>query len=342
MSTQQDQSQQAIVAQGAVDFESLSSEKLEAKIARFERLGAKLFGVANCFVSFGNLEARFEVGSKLLSSVAAAFCDSVPFQEGLKVVHDARDDALLANHKFVVGAPYVRFYAAYPLFDSSRNLIGNLIIVDYQVHAFDEQDALLLEDLAVLIEREMTLMNMYQTQLDLIKQNRNLKRDAMIDPTLGTWNKGAIIRSLLLEMDRCKKAEKPLSLVFATWDQNIAIRDKYGIAIADMLMLKVVSRIRSCIRPFDALGRYGNDIFLIVLPGASHLVVTAVAERIRLAILSHPETIADETHTLTISAGVVSTDSFPDADPEEMINLVEKALLSARSAGDNQVAKALP
>ena len=68
----------------------------------------------------------------------------------------------------------------------------------------------------------------------------------------------------------------------------------------------------------------------------------AVAERIRLAIMTHPEMIEDVETTITICAGVVSTDTYPDADPEMLISLAEKALLSARSAGNNTVVQAMP
>jgi diguanylate cyclase (GGDEF)-like protein len=320
----------AVTANASVDHHM--SESFEARIARFERMGMRLFGVAHCFVSFGNLAERFDANSKSMTALAAAFCDSVPFQSSAKIHHDVRRDTELATHKLVVGAPYVRFYASFPLLDSKHNVIGNVALVDFQVMEFDEQDALLLTDLALLVERELALAHLYQHQLDLIKQNRNLKRDSMIDPQLGTWNKSAIVRSLSIEMERCTKAAKPLSLVFVSWEQSAAIRAKYGSANADMLMLKMVSRIRSCIRPFDALGRFDNDVFLIVLPGASNLVLTAVIGRIKLAIVSHPETIDDSSLTLSIAVGHASTDVLENAEPESMMAEAEKSLFAARSA----------
>ena len=143
-------------------------------------------------------------------------------------------------------------------------------------------------------------------------------------------------------MDRCSKAEKPLSLLFASVDQIADIREAHGISTSDMILVKTVSRIRSCIRPFDALGRFGSDVFLMVLPGASNLVATAVAERIRLSILSHPEEIDQQSVALTISTGIISTDTFPSAEPEVLVTLAEKALLSAKNAGNNRVVQAVP
>ncbi|MDO8653029.1 MAG: diguanylate cyclase [Undibacterium sp.] len=342
MTTQLDRSNPTIVFQTNTGFEASMMEKYEVRARRLERLGVRLFGVANCLVSFGNLSSRFDRGEHSIIAFESRFCDSLPFPDDIVVVPDTKLDTELAVHPLVMGAPFIRFYAAYPVFDPAKNIVGSVSLIDYQPRDFDDECRQILADLVVMVEREMILNAMHQTQLELLKQNRNLKRDSLIDPILGTWNKGAIIRSLRIEMERCSKSEKPLSLLFVTLDQIELIHDAHGIAVSDMLLIKMVSRIRSCIRPFDALGRFGNDIFLMVLPGASHLVATAVAERIRLTIMSHPEVIEEKFVELTISAGVVSTDTYPDIEPEVLISYAEKALLSARSAGNNRVVQAMP
>lgn len=342
MNTHLERANPATVIQTSSGFEGSLAEKYEVRIGRIERLGIHLFQVANCLISFGNLASRFDRAENSVISQEAQFCDGQPFPDEIKVVADTRIDPELATHRAIVGEPYIRFYAVHPIMDTARNIVGSLSLIDYQPHDFDDQKRLLLADLAVMVERELLLSAMHQSQLELIKQNRNLKRESLIDPVLGTWNKAAIIRSLRIEMERCSKAEKPMSLLFACLDQIAAIRDEHGIAASDLVLLKTVSRIRSCIRPFDALGRFGSDIFLMVLPGASHLVATAVAERIRLAIMSHPDTIDEKTVELTISAGIISTDIFPDAEPETLVSHAEKALFSARSAGYNRVVQAVP
>jgi diguanylate cyclase (GGDEF)-like protein len=342
MTTYQDRSNPSTLFPVNAGFEGALSEKYEVRIGRIERLGVNLFNVANCLISFGHLSARFDRGENSVVGLEAQFCDSQPLPSEIKVVCDTNLDADLAVHKLVVGDPNIRFFATHPIMDSARNIVGSLNLIDYQARKFTDEHRLLLADLTVMVERELILSSMQKMQLELIKQNRNLKRESLIDPILGTWNKAAIIRSLRIEMDRCSKAEKPMSLLFASLDQIGAIRDSSGIAASDMVLVKIVSRIRSCIRPFDALGRFGSDIFLIVLPGASNLVATAVAERIRLSIMTHPDIVDDKTVDLTISAGIISTDIFPDTEPELLITLAEKALLSAKNAGNNCVVQAVP
>lgn len=323
-------------------FERLVFEKLDVRIGRFERLGIKLFNVANCFVSFGKLAVRFENLVHSITSMEAAFADSIPMSGDMAVIPDLRLHEHLSKHGAVAGAPFIRFFASHPVFDHSNQLIGSVVLIDYQPRDLDDEDRQSFSDLASMVEREMAFGALYQAQLEVIKQNRNLKRDSLIDPLLGTWNKAAIIRSLKLEMERCSKALKPLALLIASVDQMENLRNLNGIAATDIVLVKTVSRIRSCVRPFDALGRFGTDLLLVVLPGASHLVATAVGERIRASVMMHPETIGDQETGLTISAGTASTDLFPDAEPEVLISLAEKALLSARNAGNNCVVQATP
>jgi len=323
-------------------FDRMLAEKFEARIARLERVGLQLFGVANCFVTFGRVVGRSGGGEHTITEIEAVFCDELPLSENFVVISDLSEDEEMRNHRCVVGDPFIRFFASYPLYSHDHHLVGCIRLIDYQPKKLTEQQTLLLADFATIVERELALDVIYQNQVELIKQNRYLKRESLIDPLLGTWNKPAIVRSLRIEIERCQKAAKPLSLLFLLPDQIADLRNIYGVVAADQILIKMVSRVRSCVRPFDALGRFGNDQLLIVLPGASGLVATAVAERVRLAIMTHPEWLDNVETKVTVCAGFVSTDAFPDADPESLLSLAEKALLSAKNAGNNSVVQAKP
>jgi diguanylate cyclase (GGDEF)-like protein len=104
----------------------------------------------------------------------------------------------------------------------------------------------------------------------------------------------------------------------------------------------VASKLRNCIRPQEALGRYGGEEFLIVLPGASHATALSVAERMRREVSAAPVVVGGATFNLTISAGVASTDLFPSATTEELISRADVALYAAKDAGRNRVVQATP
>jgi diguanylate cyclase (GGDEF)-like protein len=317
-------------------------DKYEAKIARFERLGVRLFGVANCIVSFGKLLERFDRGEQSMVGIEASFCELLGFSEEIRVYNNLNFEEDFAKHPSVEGEPHIVFCAQHPIFDENNSVIGCIYLIDYAEHDFDDESRLLFADLAMMVERELIIGTLKLQQIDLVKQIRNLKRDALLDPVLGMWNRSAISRSLGIELERCLKAEKPVSLLFVSVNQYQNVRERFGSSTGDSFLLKVASRIRSCIRPFDALGRFEADAFLIVLPGASNLVASAVAERIRLSVITHPEAIEDEALDINISIGIGSTSVFPNASPEIFINYAEKALLAARRLEHNSIVQASP
>lgn len=314
--------------------------KYEAKIARFERLGIRLFGVANCIVSFGNLRERFNRSEQAMVTIEAAFCEHLGFSEEIRVFTNLNFEEEYAEHPSVKGEPHIVFCAQHPVFDANDQCVGCIYLIDYTEREFDDESRLLLADLAVMVERELVMGALRAQHGELIKQIRNLKRDALLDPVLGMWNRAAITRSLGLELDRCLKAEKPVSLIYISINQYQSLKEQHGSSVSDAFLLKVASRMRSCIRPFDALGRFEVDAFLIVLPGASNLVAAAVAERIRLAVISRPEMLNDQNIEIEISMGIASTSVFPNVTPEALVVHAEKALLAARRLESNRIVQA--
>lgn len=316
---------------------------IDQHLLRIRRIGKQLFDVANCIIRFGNTAPVFPEGGRSISAVETTFCYEVPMSDASMLVLDTHDHGAMSHHTAVSGAPFIRFFASHPVFNPEKVLVGSVCIIDYAPRPFfREMDRTLLADLAALVERELELRSMNASQLDLQKKNKNLRRKSLIDPLIGTWNRGAIMRILTIEAIRCDKAGVPLSLIVADLDYFKKINDTHGHPAGDTVLVKVASRLRSCIRPQEALGRYGGEEFLIVLPGSSHSTAMAVAERMRMAICSQPEVIGGTTLNLTISAGVASTDVFPSATTEELISRADVALYVAKDAGRNRVVNATP
>ncbi|HEY8609487.1 MAG TPA: sensor domain-containing diguanylate cyclase [Noviherbaspirillum sp.] len=305
-------------------------------LQRIRRLGRQLFGVAECRILLGREEeAAGDAGS--------AFCRIAAGSARPLAVTDARRHPALARHPAVTGEPYIRFFASHPVNGVEGTGSGSIALFDAAPRsALSEGERGLLADLAALVERELELRAVNALQLDLQKKNKNLRRRSLIDPLLGTWNRGAIMRILALESERCEKAGVPLSLIVADLDFFKKINDTYGHPVGDTVLVKVASRLRSCIRPQEALGRYGGEEFLIVLPGAAHATALQVAERMRAAVAAHPEAVGADMLSLTISAGVASTEVFPQASADELISRADMALYVAKDAGRNRVVHATP
>lgn len=318
-----------------------SREQLEQQMARIRRIGRQLFEVADCVVLFKCHDCEFPAADARLGA-GEAFCASLPYPEGEVAVPDLRRDPQLGGHVAVAGAPNVRFYAAHPLHNPEGTIIGSISLVDYAPRAFAEESGRMLADLAALVEREMQLQSMSALQIALQKKNKSLRRRTLVDPMLKIWNRAAIMRILGIEADRCDKTGVPLSLIVVDLDFFKKINDSHGHQAGDAVLINVAARLRSCMRPQDALGRYGGEEFLAVLPGACPETAMAVGERMRQAVALQPETVDGVTLNLSISAGIASTAQFSSASTDELISLADNALYAAKDGGRNRVMQARP
>lgn len=311
----------------------------DAQLLRIQRIGEKLFNVAHCVVTFADASSGFHGGKQ---AVAYEFCRSLAETDALTVVQDASADALLATHPMVAGEPRIRFHAASPVRDEAKAIVGTVHLVDYQARSFSERDRRTMADLAGVIERELHVRSLNAIQLELEKKNKTLRRKSLIDPLIGTWNRGAIMRILAIEAVRCEKTSQPLSVIVVDLDFFKKINDTYGHPAGDAVLVKVTSRLRSSIRRQDSVGRYGGEEFLAVLPGASEEEAKVIAERMRAAVAAEAEPIGDAMVNLTVSVGVASSDLFPSAGTDELIGHADRALYAAKDAGRNCVKQARP
>lgn len=84
-----------------------------------------------------------------------AFCSHAIMEEGLFVVEDARNDPRFAANPLVTGAPYIRFYAGYPVRDAHGLPLGSLCVLDREPRRLRERELRALRELAAIASDEL-------------------------------------------------------------------------------------------------------------------------------------------------------------------------------------------
>jgi len=164
-----------------------------------------------------------------------------------------------------------------------------------------------------------------------------LRIQAMQDSLTQLLNHGAILDSLLAEINRAQRAHQPLSVILADLDKFKDVNDSYGHVVGDQVLVEVARRMRNCLRSYDAIGRYGGEEFLIVLPESDKAEALQLAERVRLAVCSEPFQLRQVDLTVTLSQGV-ATWMTPESVPiEPLIQAADRALYSVKNHGRNGV-----
>jgi diguanylate cyclase (GGDEF)-like protein len=101
-------------------------------------------------------------------------------------------------------------------------------------------------------------------QAELRVAHDQLKRSALYDTLTDSLNRRAFAQGVGLEMARGTFG----TVVIADVDNLKAVNDAHGHAAGDKLIRHCADLLRSALRPYDKLYRWGGDEFLLVIPSA--------------------------------------------------------------------------
>jgi two-component system, cell cycle response regulator len=174
-------------------------------------------------------------------------------------------------------------------------------------------------------------------QAELIEAREKLRIQAMQDPLTGVWNRRAILDILGSELARSGRDSTPVAVAIADLDHFKQINDSYGHMAGDIALCEAVSRMRALLRPYDAIGRYGGEEFLIVLPGCTTPDAIRLAERLRLGVGEETVAIPEGNIVVTGSLGVAASDSIDAPDAASLIRAADTALYRAKACGRNRI-----
>lgn len=162
-----------------------------------------------------------------------------------------------------------------------------------------------------------------------------LRYHATHDPLTAILNRGAIIDRLNSEISRSVREHIGLSIALLDIDHFKKVNDTHGHSVGDMVLCEVVHRIRSGMRSYDVVGRYGGEEFLIIVPGVTEETELRVFERIRNNIGGREIGIYGVELNVTASLGVAAFDKSMDVD--ELIRVADAALYRAKQNGRNRI-----
>ncbi|HZQ19785.1 MAG TPA: diguanylate cyclase [Terriglobales bacterium] len=178
-----------------------------------------------------------------------------------------------------------------------------------------------------------------KAKFELLQAQESLRFHAEHDSLTGVLNRRAIRDVLRRELARCRRENQTLGVMLADVDHFKRINDHYGHGAGDAVLLTVVQRISSTLRPYDLVGRYGGEEFLIVAPGCDLELTQKLAERIRSAVGDVSVDLGSEKVTVTLSVGVTLGTS--DSDPEFLVAAADSGMYQAKRQGRNRVEASL-
>jgi len=173
------------------------------------------------------------------------------------------------------------------------------------------------------------------TQTRLIRTQDALRREASHDGLTSLWNHKVILEILNRELVRSERHGQPVGVIMADVDDFKNVNDSRGHAAGDVVLRIIASEIAAVVRPYDSVGRYGGEEFLIVAPDCGPAEIWELAERIRNCVANCSIVAAGTNMRVTLSLGIATGTSAASA--EKLLNAADTALYQAKNGGRNRV-----
>ncbi len=190
-----------------------------------------------------------------------------------------------------------------------------------------------------LVRKLKRLSEMAQQAVGNALQLLSMRELVIKDDTASCFNRRHFEEFLPEELARASRFRSPVSLIFLDLDNLKDVNKQHGHAMGSRMLYEVSVRVRSRVRKFDKLFRYGGDEFCIVLPETEWHGALEVAERVRRAIADKAflfRELGRDCVRMTASLGIAS---FPlhARTQQELIQKADRAMQTIKNGSKNAI-----
>lgn len=273
----------------------------EERFDRLTRLARRFFQVPIALVSLVDSDRQWfksRDGTETRETPREhSFCaHAILDDDAIMIVPDAAADERFSANPLVTGAPEIRFYAGCPVKAPDGSTLGTLCVIDHEPRELEADDAMVLRDLAELVEQELKTLAL-----------------ATSDDLTGLANRRGFDAIGVHTLAMCLRVDRPATLLLFDLDDFKSINDTRGHAAGDRALWHFADRLLAAFRGSDVVARLGGDEFCVLLSGAAELDV--------LRPIAHLQELLKETDgdAVTFSVGVATYDPDRHATIDDLV-----------------------
>lgn len=261
-------------------------------------------------------------------------------EQRLQYVNETFRRWLGTNPQEAIGRPLVEVLGAAAMQERIRHLEralrGETVSFDAELQHGGTQRELHITYLPD-VAGDGTVCGVYALCSDItpMKQaQRRLDRLARADALTGLPNRREFDERLAAAMARCRRAVRPMALLFLDVDKFKAVNDRLGHAAGDEVLRFFARQLCGAVRETDTVARLAGDEFVVILEGLQGVdEAPAVAQKLLDAVQA-PMVLGGEALHVSGSLGLALYDG--DArSPARLLAQADQALYAAKEAGRN-------
>jgi two-component system, cell cycle response regulator len=167
-------------------------------------------------------------------------------------------------------------------------------------------------------------------QEQLVAAREALREQASRDSLTGLLNHAYVLGALECELERADADGRPIAILLADLDRFRHINDSFGHPAGDEVLREFGRRLIGAAPADAAVGRYGGEEFLVVLPGYDGAAAQGVADRIGEAVGDTVFTAGAASFPVTCSIGVACRERPFASDVMGRLRQADEALFFAK------------
>ena len=160
---------------------------------------------------------------------------------------------------------------------------------------------------------------------------RRIENKHIYDNLTKTYNRNGFESIYSVEIKRCNRYNKPLSMIMLDIDFFKKINDTHGHLVGDDVLVLMCNLIKNSIRESDYLIRWGGEEFLILTPEIDLDAAVKLAEKLRILI---EKNVFNTAGYITISLSVVQKND--DELLENLLKRLDNLLYDSKRSGRNK------
>ena len=300
------------------------------------RMGCQLFDVDLCLIMRASDRHWISEIGEMLGRYGKDHACRVGRHSGW-IVEDLLRIPQTTALPFVTHDPAIRFVAWVDIPDFGSGQLLSVVFADREPKTWTADKSSTFEEFVELVAEVYRNTLVGRDILQLVEENRQLRKLAAVDHLTGLWNRETVLGILEREIERCHRQSLPISLIVADLDHFKLVNDRHGHLAGDAVLREISQRLRHSVRGYDAIGRLGGEEFLIVMSDCSEIIAAAIAERVQHLVRSEPVDAGGLAIPITISQGLVTHVGCDRIGADLLFELADKAMYRAKEGGRDGV-----
>ncbi len=174
------------------------------------------------------------------------------------------------------------------------------------------------------------------------RRSARIEQLVFVDSLTGAFNRPYFERQVSSETARAQRDHASFALCIADIDNFKNFNTTYGYEAGNRVLVHVAHTLRTAVRPFDTVARWGGEEFAILLSAPVQVDdVVTICERLRSLVerqIVHVESLDRQMHRVSVSVSI-GVALYPDgaSNTSDLWRAANQALLRAKMPPKNRV-----